>query len=80
MIREEYSDPLPSPAIHGRWPPAVPIPTMLPRILAALPRLPAGLQYSFMNTALLLIDIDANLIIDFVPDAVHITTEAADAS
>ena len=32
--------------------------------------MPAGLQYRFMNRDLVLIDIDANLIIDFVPDAI----------
>ena len=74
LIREELTDPPPAPAIHGRWPAAVPVPTMLPGLLAALPPLPANLQYRFMGTALVLIDIDANLILDFVPDAIPITT------
>ena len=74
LIREEAAT-VPAPGIHDRWPPALPVPTMLPQILAALPPLPAGLQYRFMNTALVLVDIDANLIIDFVADAIPITTE-----
>lgn len=74
LVREEYADPLPPAAIHGRWPPLVPVPTMLPDLLAALPALPPGLQYRFVNNALALIDIDANLIIDFVPDAFPLTT------
>lgn len=74
MVREEYTDPLPSAAVHGRWPALVPVPTMLPRLLAALPPLPPGLQYRVTNNALALIDIDANLIIDFVPDAFPLTT------
>ncbi|HEU4891344.1 MAG TPA: hypothetical protein VFT47_07325 [Vicinamibacterales bacterium] len=79
VIREEYDKPMPVPVINGRWPAAVPLPTMLPGLLAALPPLPAGLQYRFMNTALVLLDIDANLIVDFVPEAVPIATEAHDA-
>ena len=74
LVREEYTAPLPPAAIHGRWPWSVPVPTMLPGLLAALPPLPNGLQYRFVNDALALIDIDANLIIDFVPDALPITT------
>lgn len=80
LIREEYDGALPAAAIHGRWRPAIPVPTMVPGILAALPPLPEGLQYRFMNNALVLIDIDANLIIDVVPDAIPITTENDHAS
>jgi hypothetical protein len=76
---EDYA-PLPEPAIHGRWPAAAPLPTMPPDILAALPPLPPGLQYRFMTRALVLLDIDANLIIDFVPDAIPITTVTASRS
>lgn len=43
LIREEYSGPLQAPVIHGRWPALVPIPTMLPGLLAALPPLPSDL-------------------------------------
>jgi hypothetical protein len=79
LIREEYDKPMPVPVVNGRWPADVPLPTMLPDLLAALPPLPAGLQYRFLNTALVLLDIDANLIIDFVPEPLPITTEAHDA-
>jgi hypothetical protein len=80
LVDEERDAPLPEPAIHGRWPAAAPLPTMPPDILAALPPLPPGLQYRFMTRALVLLDIDANLIIDFVPDAIPITTVTASRS
>jgi hypothetical protein len=75
-VTEELESPLPAPAIHARWPMGVPVPTMPPDLLAVLPALPAGLQYRFMNRDLVLIDIDANLIIDFVPDAIPPSTSA----
>ena len=80
LAQEELSQPLPDPTVHGRWPTSAPIPTMLPDVLAALPPLPAGLQYRFLNRALVLLDIDANLIVDFLPDAIPITTENPDAN
>ena len=43
-------------------------------LLAALPRLPCEVQYRFMTRDLVLIDIDANLIVDFIPDAIPATT------
>ncbi|HET7698991.1 MAG TPA: hypothetical protein VFK57_24950 [Vicinamibacterales bacterium] len=80
LVREEVVGPLPALAVHARWPADVPLPLMLPGVLAALPPLPAGLQYRFMDRALVLLDIDANLIVDFLPDAIPvITTERHDA-
>lgn len=79
LIYEEQTHPMPAARVNDRWPGTVPYPTMLPAVLAALPALPEGLEYRFMNNALVLLDIDANLIVDFVPDAVVITTEVGDA-
>ena len=76
LVSEELESPLPWPGIHGRWPGGVPLPTMPPDLLAALPPLPAGLEYRFLNRALVLRDIDANLILDFVPDAIPAITPA----
>jgi hypothetical protein len=70
LVNEELESPLPGPVIHTRWPEGVPLPTMPPDLLAALPRLPPELEYRFINRDLVLIDIDANLIVDFVPDAI----------
>jgi hypothetical protein len=43
---------------------------MPPRVLAALPSLPQGLQYRFVGRDLILIDLDANLVIDILPEAI----------
>ena len=44
---------------------------MPPEILAALPTLPKTLEYTFVNRDLLLVDVEANLVIDRLPDALH---------
>ena len=76
-IAEDRECPLPAPAVHARWPIDAALPTMAPDLLAALPTLPAGLQYRFLNRDLVLLDIDANLIVDFIPDAIPSGTSAS---
>jgi hypothetical protein len=70
VINEDWEAPPPAAAIHARWPDGVPLPTMPPDLLAALPQLPAQLEYRFINRDLVLRDIDANLIVDFIPEAI----------
>ena len=41
-------------------------------ILAVLPTLPDALQYRFVHTSLVLVDTEANLIVDIIPDAIVI--------
>jgi hypothetical protein len=77
LVQEDPEAPLPPPVLHGRWPAGAPLPTMLPDMLAVLPPLPAGLQYRFMDRALVLLDIDANLIVDFVPGAIPTTNSTS---
>jgi hypothetical protein len=55
--------------VNERYPDEVPMTTMPPDLLAALPRLPEGLEYRFVGEALVLIDVPAHLIVDFIPDA-----------
>ena len=74
VINEDWETPLPAAVVHGRWPEGIPFPTMPPYLLAALPRLPPELEYRFINRDLVLRDIDANLIIDFVPEAIPATS------
>src|SRR5262249_4167727 len=54
-------------------PPEVNQPSTAPRVppvlLARLPVLPAQLEFAFSGRALLLKDVDANLVVDVVPDA-----------
>jgi hypothetical protein len=63
--------PAPFPLLHVNmtWPEEVPFDFVPPQMLAALPSLPAELQYRIMGTALVLWDHHANLIVDFLPDA-----------
>ena len=74
LINEDWQTPLPPAEIHGRWPEGTPVPTMPPELLAALPRLPPELEYRFIDRDLVLRDIDANLIIDFVPEAIPVSS------
>ena len=74
VINEDWETPLPAAVVHGRWPDGIPFPTMPPYLLAALPRLPPELEYRFINRDLVLRDIDANLIIDFVPEAIPVSS------
>lgn len=74
VINEDWETPLPPAVVHGRWPDGIPFPTMPPYLLAALPRLPPELEYRFINRDLVLRDIDANLIVDFVPEAIPVTS------
>lgn len=44
---------------------------VLPCVLAWLPPLPAGLEYRFVHTDLVLVDVDATLIVDILPNALR---------
>ena len=53
-------------AVNGRYPDAMPMSTMPPDMLAALPTLPEDLEYRFVGNRLMLLDVQSHLIIDFV--------------
>jgi hypothetical protein len=55
--------------INGRYPDTIPMSTMPPDILAALPPLGEDLEYRFVGTRLVLLDVQSHLIIDFVTNA-----------
>lgn len=57
-------------SIHMRFPAAAPMATMPPSLLAVLPDLPETLEYRIIGTTLILRDVDAALILDFIPGAV----------
>ena len=59
-----------APKIHLRFPGAAPMATMPPSLLAALPVLPKGLEYRIIGRFLVLRDVDAALIIDYIPDVI----------
>ena len=56
-------------SINGRYPDTIPMSTMPPDVLAALPPLGVDLEYRFVGTRLVLLDIRSHLIIDFVTNA-----------
>ncbi len=58
------------PAINTDYPTTLPLATMPPALLLKLPTLPDDLEYRFLGRHLILRDIKANLIVDFIPDVV----------
>jgi hypothetical protein len=66
--------PPPALCVNMEWPENVLFGFVPPQLLAALPRLPAELQYRIIGNALVLWDHHANLIVDFLPDAFAVTT------
>jgi hypothetical protein len=59
-----------TPSIHLRFPVAAQMATMPPSLLAALPQLPKELEYRIVGNYLVLRDVDAALILDYIPAAV----------
>ena len=58
------------PAINTDYPTTLPLATVPPGLLLKLPTLPEELEYRFLGRHLILRDIKANLIVDFIPDVV----------
>jgi hypothetical protein len=57
--------------VNGRYPEAAALPTVPPNLLARLPQLPEELEYRIVNKDLILRDVNANLIVDFIPNAIR---------
>ncbi|HEX9366576.1 MAG TPA: hypothetical protein VF921_08110 [Vicinamibacterales bacterium] len=55
--------------VNGRYPDEVPISTMPPQVLAALPKLPEELEYRFIRRNMILFDPHAHIIVDFMERA-----------
>jgi hypothetical protein len=55
--------------INKRYPDEVPLSTMPPRVLASLPKLPDELEYRIVYNDLILMDVHAHIILDYVLDA-----------
>lgn len=60
--------------VNADYPVGRPLSFMPPCLLEALPALPPELQYRFIGLDLILWDVDAGLIVDYVPDALRLTT------
>jgi hypothetical protein len=56
--------------INGRYPDNVPISTMPPDLLQILPKMPEEFEYRFVGRHLVVLDVHAHLIADFVTNAI----------
>jgi len=56
-------------AVNGRYPDDVPLSTIPPQVLQTLPKLSEEMEYRFIGDALILLDVHAHVIADFIPDA-----------
>jgi hypothetical protein len=56
--------------VNGAYPGSVPTTTMPPQILAALPKLPQELEFRFIGRRLILLDVHAQLVVDYIDDAI----------
>ena len=68
-VTDTHLAPLPLVAVDAAYPKESPVQSMPPSLLAALPELPHGLEYRFVGRTLILLDKDANLIVDYVNEA-----------
>lgn len=62
------------PEINKRYPDTVPLATMPLRVLEWLPKLPEELEYRFVANHLILMDVHAHLILDYVLNAIPAAT------
>ena len=61
--------------VNQSYPDGVPLQSMPPSLLLNLPRLPKELEYRFLGRELVLRDIQANLIVDVIPDVTAAKTQ-----
>src|SRR6185503_9267869 len=62
---EGQKDPPPAVAVNR----LAPAPRVPPMLLESLPQLPAQVEFDFVGRTLILRDVDADVVIDFVPEA-----------
>jgi hypothetical protein len=56
--------------VNGPYPSKEPLSTVPPNVLESLPPLPKDIEYRFVNKHLILRDARANLVIDYIPNAI----------
>lgn len=52
--------------VNGRYPDQIPLSTVPPQVLSALPKLPQDLEYRFIGERLILLDVHAHTIADYM--------------
>ena len=60
---------VPNMTVNERYPDSVPLSTIPPQVLQGLPKLPEEMEFRFVGNALVLMDVHAHIIADFVPNA-----------
>jgi len=55
--------------VNSRYPDSVPLTTIPPQVLQTLPKLTEDLEYRFIGNSLILLDVHAHVIADFIEDA-----------
>jgi hypothetical protein len=55
--------------VNGRYPDAIPLTSVPPEVIKALPHLPEELEFRFIGQRLILLDVHAHTIVDYVEDA-----------
>jgi hypothetical protein len=60
---------VPKIVLNERYPSTVPLSTMPPQVLAPLPKLQGWLEYRFIGRRLILLDSEADIILDYIDDA-----------
>ncbi|HET7217404.1 MAG TPA: hypothetical protein VFJ02_05120 [Vicinamibacterales bacterium] len=71
-MREDAPAPATVPIkVNAVYPDAAPLPSVPPNLLASLPKLPEDLEYRVIARDLILRDVHANLIVDFLPKAIR---------
>jgi len=57
--------------VNAVYPEGAPLPSVPPNILASLPKLPEDLEYRVIGHNLILRDVHANVIVDYLPKAIQ---------
>jgi hypothetical protein len=56
--------------VNGPYPDGEPLSTVPPNVLASLPQLPEDLEYRFLGKHMILRDSRANIVVDYIPNAI----------
>jgi hypothetical protein len=57
--------------VNASYPEGNALPTTPPNVLASLPKIPEELEYRIIDKNLILRDVQANIIVDFIPNAIQ---------
>lgn len=60
---------IPTLKVNERYPDTVPLSTIPPQVLEGLPKLPNEMEFRFVGNSLILMDVHAHIIADFIPNA-----------